>query len=85
MRTIRSIIVRLGNLFRKRKLDQHLDEEMAAHLDLAVGENLQNGMSPAEARRQALWHFGGIQQGEENHRFAGNSVAGDPMIALRYE
>src|SRR5215470_11116435 len=41
---------------------------MASHLEMAVEENLRRGMSPGEARRQALVRFGGVQQALEQHR-----------------
>jgi len=49
-------------------LDQELDEEMASHLEMAVEENMRRGLSPEEARRQALVRFGGVQQARELHR-----------------
>jgi putative ABC transport system permease protein len=51
-------------------MDQELDAELAAHLDLAIEENLQRGMTAEEARRQALIRFGGTQQAIEQHRDA---------------
>src|SRR6201982_1683452 len=61
---------RMRSLFRRAQLDRDLDEEMSAHLELAVEENLERGLSPAEARRQALVRFGGPQQVKESHREA---------------
>jgi len=43
---------------------------MFAHLELAIEENLERGLSPAEARRQALVRFGGPQQVKETLREA---------------
>ena len=40
------------------------------HLELAVEENLQRGMTAEEARRQALIRFGGRTQAKEQHREA---------------
>ena len=51
-------------------MDRDLDDEMAAHLGLATEENLERGLAPAEARRQALLRFGGPQQAKEQHRDA---------------
>jgi predicted permease len=65
-----SLFHRFLALFRRDHLDRELETEMASHLDLAIDENLKAGMSPAEARRQALIHFGGTQQAKENHRDA---------------
>jgi predicted permease len=56
--------------FRRKQLDNDLAEEMATHLDLAIEENLNSGMSPEQARRRALIHFGGTQQAKEHHRDA---------------
>ena len=61
---------RIAALFRRDRLDHDLAEEMSAHLALAIEENLHNGMSPQQARRQALIDFGGSQQALENHREA---------------
>ncbi|MGB9417795.1 MAG: permease prefix domain 1-containing protein, partial [Acidobacteriaceae bacterium] len=43
----------------KPPLDADLDQELAAHLDLATEETMRRGLSPQEARRQALARFGG--------------------------
>jgi putative ABC transport system permease protein len=61
---------RLRSLFRRAQLDRDLDAEMSAHLELAIEENLERGLAPAEARRQALLRFGGPQQAKEQHREA---------------
>jgi hypothetical protein len=45
---------RLRSLFRRAQLDRDLEREMSAHLDLAIEENLERGLAPAEARRQAM-------------------------------
>jgi len=65
---LRQSLQRFVALFRLTQLDQDLEAEMASHLELAIEENLRSGMPPAEARRQALIHFGGTQQAKENHR-----------------
>jgi predicted permease len=59
---------RITALFRRDDLDRDLEAEMASHLDEAIADNLSAGMTPQEARRQALAHFGGTQQAKENHR-----------------
>jgi predicted permease len=59
---------RLGAFLRPRPHDHELEAEIAAHLELAVEENLRKGLAPAEARRQALIRFGGVQQAREQQR-----------------
>lgn len=68
MNSLFSFLQRLRNLFRQDDLDRDLATEISTHLDLAIEENLKNGLSPEEARRRALIQFGGTQQAKENHR-----------------
>lgn len=65
---IRILLSRCAALFRRRKLDADLDEELRAHIDLAVAENLQRGMSAQDARSAALRAFGGLTQTCEFYR-----------------
>lgn len=55
---------------KKAEHDADLDAELAAHLEFAVEENIQKGMSAEEARRQALIRFGGMTQAKEKQRDA---------------
>jgi putative ABC transport system permease protein len=68
MRPLRSIWIRLRNVFRTRTLNRDLDDELAAHLELHIADNLRAGMSPAEARRQALIKLGGLDQTKDSYR-----------------
>jgi macrolide transport system ATP-binding/permease protein len=45
-----------------------LHAEIDAHLDEAVAEHVTRGLSPADARREALRHFGSVVQVEETSR-----------------
>ena len=66
--SLRRALNRLRSFFRKDPLDRDLNAEMATHLEFAVEENLRRGMSPEEARRQAMVRFGGIDQARQQHR-----------------
>jgi hypothetical protein len=68
MRKLRGWLVRWGSLFNKRRQDRELAEELEAHLQMHIEENLGRGMTPEEARRQALIKLGGIEQTKENYR-----------------
>ena len=70
MAWLRQTAARFRALFRAPALDRELDAEMTSHLEFAVAENLERGLSPDEARRQALLHFGGTQQARESQREA---------------
>ena len=55
----------LDALFRRRKLDAEMSEEMRLHLERRTKENVASGMSPEEARYAALRKFGGVEQAKE--------------------
>jgi putative ABC transport system permease protein len=56
------------NLFHKDRVDQEFSEEIQAYLDLLTEAKLKQGLSPQEARRNALLEVGGIEQVEEKVR-----------------
>jgi predicted permease len=49
---------RLANVIRGRDLNPEIDEELRFHIDSAIEDNVANGMSEADARRDALKRFG---------------------------
>jgi predicted permease len=61
---------RIRSFFHKPQRDRELDAEIAAHLEFAAEEQMRDGMSAEEARRQALIHFGGVAQAKERQRDA---------------
>ena len=82
---IRRFLARSFSFFYPAQLDRELDDEMAEHLTMATEENVRNGMSPEEARRNALIRFGGIQQAREGHRESrGLPVLDELLQDLRY-
>jgi putative ABC transport system permease protein len=68
MNFIRTLLSRISGLFRGKYLDAELDEELRAHIDLAIHENRKRGMSPKQARTSALRSFGGVTQAKEAYR-----------------
>ncbi len=64
----RELLGRLRSFFRKAERDDDFDAELATHLQMAIDENLERGLSPGEARRQALIRIGGVDQAKELHR-----------------
>jgi len=61
---------KLRSFFQKKRLDQDLEAELASHIDLAIQENLKQGMPAEEARRKAMIEMGGLEQAKELHRDA---------------
>jgi predicted permease len=68
MRRLRALLLRLGGLLRKEPRERALADEMESHLQLHIEDNLRAGMSPAQARREAIMKLGGIEQTKENYR-----------------
>src|SRR6266436_552101 len=73
---LRTLFQRLAALFRRRRLENDLDDELRSHLEMAVELNLRKGMSAEDARREALKSFGGVEQTKESYR----DQRGLPMI-----
>ena len=67
MKFLRRFFTRLSNFAAGRRADQRLQEEIAEHLALQIDENLRRGMSPAEARRQAVLKLGAAAAIREDH------------------
>ncbi|WP_058187582.1 ABC transporter permease [Terracidiphilus gabretensis] len=68
MEWIRVLLNSFVSLFRGKELDARLDEELGAHVDLAVAENVRHGMTEGDARTAALRAFGGVTQTRERYR-----------------
>ncbi|HEV2134002.1 MAG TPA: ABC transporter permease [Terracidiphilus sp.] len=82
---LRRIRRRLWAFCARRALDTELEAELESHLQLAIDELVERGASPQEARRQALIHFGGVQQAREKQREARGFMPLDILLRdLRY-
>lgn len=68
MDTVRELLARLVSLFRGRARDEEFEAELAEHLEMAIQDNLDRGMSAQAARRDALARLGGTAQAKELHR-----------------
>jgi predicted permease len=53
-----SVLRRIGNLFQRSRIQREIDAELESHIALRIEDNLASGMSPEEARRDALLRFG---------------------------
>ena len=68
LRAMRGLVVRIGGLFAENRRDRELAAEFESHLEMQMEDNLRAGMTPAEARRDALLKTGGLSLAEENYR-----------------
>lgn len=60
--------MRLWNSLRRRRPDVELEEELAAHLEFQVADNIRAGMGPEEALRRARLKLGAIEPAKEAYR-----------------
>src|SRR6185295_7495910 len=68
MRSVRAWFFRVAGLLNKHRREREFADELESHLQLHIEDNLRSGMTPVEARRQALLKLGGIEQTKEIYR-----------------
>jgi predicted permease len=68
VRKLRAFLLRLAGLMVGPRRDHELVEEFESHLELHIEDNVRTGMSPTEARRQALLKFGGVEAAKQSCR-----------------
>src|SRR5438105_6509272 len=81
MRKLRALILRFGGLCNTLRKDPELDEEIESHLQMSIDDNLRSGLTPEEARRQALIKLGGIESTKEAYR----DQRGLPMLETLWQ
>ena len=65
MRTLRSLLVRTFSWLNRARVERDLSDELNAHLQGHIDDNLRAGMTSDEARRDALLKLGGLAQAVE--------------------
>lgn len=68
LRSFYTVVDRLRGFLRPSDADAGFDEELRAHLAMAVEDKIRRGMSPDEARRTARVELGGLAQLREEAR-----------------
>src|SRR5207248_1044088 len=68
MRTLRRFFTRLRSWARTQQDEERLQVEIEEHLAMQTSENLRAGLSPTEARRQAVLKCGGVEAIKEDYR-----------------
>ncbi len=58
----------LRNILRRRRVEQDLDDEVKAYLDMVIDDKRASGLGDAEARRSALVELQGLEQVKERVR-----------------
>lgn len=84
MSRLRAAALRVAGMFGGRRAAAaaaELREELAYHLELATAENVRKGMTPSEARRQALLASGGLTIAAEAVRAQRRLPLVDTLVA----
>jgi len=82
---IYTIPLRLRSLFRRRQVEQDLEDELQYHVERTTEEYIELGMSPAEARKAALRAMEGLAQRMEECRDARRVQIVDNLLQdIRY-
>lgn len=68
MRWWRELTFIVRRLIHRRHVERELDEEINAHLELEIEQNVASGMSPEEARYAASRSFGSVALAKEDSR-----------------
>ncbi|MPY89993.1 MAG: FtsX-like permease family protein [Luteitalea sp.] len=84
-RWLHAVPLRLRSLFRRRRVEAELDEEIRDHLEQQVAEHIARGSTLEEARSAALRAIGGVEQRKEECRDARRvNIIEQTMQDLRY-
>src|SRR5205823_3343162 len=68
MKSLRRFLTRVFNSAARHAQEERLREEITEHIALQTEENLRAGLSPMQARRQAMLKFGGVEAVKEDYR-----------------
>ena len=83
MKAVRAIVVRLAGLLPGGRRERAFAEEIESHLQMHVDDNVRAGMTPAEARRNAIVKLGGVESTRQAYRERSSSTSAR-MPALRF-
>jgi predicted permease len=88
MKALRAWIVRLAGMFSRKQIESEFADELDSHLQMNIDDNLRAGMTPEEARRQAMVRLGGVERTKQAYRERGTlpwveNVVGDVRFAVR--
>lgn len=86
--SMKRFFTRIFNSAANRAHDERLKEEIEEHIAMQSEENIRAGLSPVEARRQAILKFGGREAVKEDYRAERSllffdNLARDLRLAIR--
>src|ERR1700740_2913924 len=80
-----ALFKRIGNLFRRNRVDSDIDAELQAHIAMRTDDNVASGMNLEEAKRDALLRFGNTASTRERVHAADATLGLDCFLFdIRY-
>ena len=70
MRKLRGWFLRLWGITDRDAHEEQFAEEIETHMQMHIADNLRSGMSPEEARKQAILKLGGVETTKQAYRDA---------------
>jgi predicted permease len=88
MRKLRALWMRFFGLIRTPQCEREFEAELASHIEMHTEDGIRAGLSPEEARRQALFYLGGTEQTRQAYREQSrlrwlDTLASDLVFSLR--
>ena len=68
MRKLRALLIRLRDLLSFHRGEDDFADELESHIAMHTEDGIRAGLSPEEARRQALIRLGGAEQTRQAYR-----------------
>ncbi|MFZ0319032.1 MAG: ABC transporter permease [Candidatus Sulfotelmatobacter sp.] len=68
MRKLRALWMRWRGNFGGKQTDHEFSVELESHLQMHIEDNVRAGMTPEQARREALMKLGGLEQARQAYR-----------------
>ncbi|MGJ5815930.1 ADOP family duplicated permease [Paludibaculum fermentans] len=68
MRALRAFLLRLAGTLGQSRREREFQQELEAHLQFHIDDNLRAGMTEDEARREAVLQLGGVEPVKESMR-----------------
>ena len=68
MRLVHRLVSVVRWMLRRNRAERDLTEELETFVDMAAADARRDGATPAEARRAAMLHLGGVEQAKERVR-----------------
>ena len=78
-----TLLHRLASVMRwlvhRDRAERDLHDELESFVDMAAADRVRDGAAPADARRSAVLHLGGVEQAKEQVRFARHGASLDDL------